>query len=267
MSWLLYCGLVYFRNTLCGEVFVEYKRKGLFKNMKVAIMQPYFFPYIGYWQLIKCVDKFIVFDDVNYINRGWINRNKILVNGEAKNINVMLKGASQNKLINEIELFSEEDWRSKILQTIRFSYKRAPYFEKAFPVVERAIKTPEKMLIDYLINTIYEVCQYLRITTEVMVSSEIQKDISLKGQDKICDICERVGEGNHVLYINPIGGQELYSKDIFAEKQMELYFLKTSDIEYKQLSNQFVPWLSIIDIMMFNDVDTISNMLDKYTLL
>lgn len=235
--------------------------------MKIAIMQPYFFPYIGYWQLIHCVDKFIIFDDVNYINKGWINRNKILINGAAKYINVFLKGASQNKLINEIELFSEEDWRGKILQAIHLNYKRAPYFEKAFPVIQQAVENPEEMLAKYLVNAIYKVTEYLGISTDIIISSEIEKDNSLKGQDKICDICERVGGSEHVQYVNPIGGQELYSKEIFAERQMELFFLKTGDIEYKQLSNEFVPWLSIIDIMMFNDVDTIGEMLNKYTLL
>lgn len=231
--------------------------------MKLAVMQPYFMPYIGYWQLINSVDKFVIFDDVNYINKGWINRNKILVNGEGKYINILLKGASQNKRINEIELFYEENWQNKLLQTVKNSYKKAPCFEEAFPVIEHAVMIEEKNLAEYLKKIICEITEYLEISTEILISSEIPKNNGLKGQEKICDICERLGAN---AYINPIGGTELYSKDIFAQKGMELYFIQTEEIMYKQYSDNFVPWLSIIDVMMFNDKETIKQMLGKYTL-
>lgn len=231
--------------------------------MKVAVMQPYFFPYIGYWQLVAGVDKFVIFDDVNYINRGWINRNKILVNGEGKYINILMKGASQNKLINEIELFEEEDWRSKVLQMIRNSYKKAPYFQEVFPVIEKAICLQYSNLAEYLKETIRVVCGYLDIETEILVSSEIEKDISLKGQDKILAICKELDADT---YINPIGGVELYSKEMFVQNGMELFFIQANDISYEQFGDTFVPWLSIIDIMMFNDKEKVKQMLEDYTL-
>ena len=229
--------------------------------MKLGIMQPYFLPYIGYFQLIKAVDKYVVYDDVNYINKGWINRNNILLNGQRHLFTLSLLGASQNKLINEI--LAEQN-QSKLLKTLETAYKKAPYFENVFPVVKNIFDYEDKNLAKFVGNSIIQIADYLNIKTEFIYSSEINKDNVLKGQEKILYLCKILGAAN---YINAIGGQELYDKEIFTQNNIELNFLKTEIVEYKQFKNDFVPYLSILDVMMFNPPEEINAMLDNFELV
>lgn len=224
-------------------------------------MQPYFFPYIGYWQLIKAVDTFVIFDDVNYINKGYINRNNILVNGQKQLFTLELIGASQNRLINEIEVGSNQN---KMLKTISMSYKKAPCFSEVFPIIESILMCEEKNLSKYLGNSLKILAEYLNIKTRFLYSSDILKDNELKGEEKIIDIVKRL---NTSVYINAIGGQELYDREVFAKNNLELYFLNPKSQEYKQFKNEFIPNLSIIDLMMFAKNDDIQEMLNKYTLI
>ena len=232
--------------------------------MKIAIMQPYFFPYIGYWQLINAVDRYVIYDDVNFIKKGWINRNNILINGQPKLINLQISKASQNKLINEIELLGNEKYNVKLLKTIKASYKKAPYYEEVFPLIKNIIEQDEKNLAKFLAESIVEISKYLGIKTKFVMSSDIEKNNSLRGQDKIIEICKILGADE---YINAIGGQKLYSYSDFVTKGIGLKFLQTGDIEYKQFKSEFVPNLSIIDVMMFNSVEEINNMLNDYELI
>jgi hypothetical protein len=229
--------------------------------MTIAIMQPYLFPYIGYWQLISAVDTFVIYDDVNYINKGYINRNNILVNGQKQSFTLELLGASQNKLINEIKIGNNT---AKILKTIKQNYSKAPYFENIFPLIENILMQDEKNIAKFIGHSLQEISKYLRLTTTFVYSSAIHKENSLKAQDKVLEICKILGADN---YINAIGGQELYSKEIFSQSNIELRFLKTEIEEYKQFNNEFVPYLSIIDIMMFNSQDMINEMLKRYVLI
>lgn len=220
--------------------------------MKVAVMQPYLFPYIGYWQLINAVDKFVILDDVNYIMRGFINRNKILLNGQPYQFTIPIKKASQNKLIMDTELnFLQEDKR-KFLLTIHNAYRKAPYFEKVMPMIEEIIHNPENDLTKYIRYSIERITQYLDIKTEILVSSQIEKRSDLKAQDKIIEICKCLGAD---IYINPCGGRKLYNHCDFIKEGIELFFLDTKNecINYKQLQNEFIGNLSIIDALMFND--------------
>jgi hypothetical protein len=232
--------------------------------MKVGIMQPYFFPYIGYWQLINAVDKYVIYDDVNFIKGGWINRNNILVNKKANLINLQMFKASPNKLINEIELLGNEAINNKLLKTIEASYKKAPYFDYVFPIIEKVIKQNEMNLAKYLSFSLREICNYLDINTQLILSSDINKNNNLRGQDKVIEICRILNADN---YINAIGGKALYSEEEFAFNGIQLRFLKTGVINYQQLNYEFVPNLSIIDVMMFNDPIKISLMLDNYELV
>lgn len=232
--------------------------------MRVGIMQPYFFPYIGYWQLINAVDRYVICDDVNYIKGGWINRNYILVNGRRKRINLRLSKASQNKLINEIELLCDEVYYDKLLKTIEFSYKKAPYFNEVFPLINSIIKHDEKNLAKYLAHSIQEVCKYLGIDTRLIISSELDKNNSLRRQYRIIEICKLL---NADQYINAIGGIELYSRDDFLAHGIDLKFLKTREIKYQQFNKEFIPNLSIIDILMFNSVEETKKLLGEYDLI
>lgn len=232
-------------------------------DKKIAIMQPYIFPYLGYWQLMKAVDTFVIFNDVNFIKKGWIHRNNILVSGQKHMFTLPLTKASQNKKINDIELSSEEVWREKLLKSIFLSYKKSPMFSVVFPLLEKVINYEVNNLSLYLENQIKEVNSYLEIDTEIL-NSETFLNQELKGQDRILDICKKESATH---YVNPIGGQELYDRSVFELKNISLSFLKTSPWEYKQFKKEFVAWLSMIDILMFNSKKDIQKALDQYELI
>lgn len=227
-------------------------------------MQPYIYPYIGYFQLINSVDKFVVLDDVNYINKGWINRNAILINGQANLFTLPLKEASQNKKINDIELLDDQKWKVKLIKTIEQNYKKSPCFEKVFPLIEQALNTNENNVSRFNVIQLKMVCDYLEIKTEIIPTSSSFKLHELTGQSRIINICKEL---NAKIYINPIGGVSLYDQTNFEKSSLELFFLKSDMINYNQFKNDFTPWLSIIDIMMFNPKELILDFLEKYTLL
>ena len=223
-------------------------------------MQPYLFPYIGYWQLINAVDKFVILDDVNYIVRGFINRNRILLNGQPYMFSIPIKKASQNKLIMDTELnFTEEDKR-KFLMTIKNAYRKAPYFHEVMPMIEKIIDNPKTDLTSYIKNSILRINQYLDIDTEILISSQMKKDNTLKAQDRIIEICKKL---NADIYINPCGGRTLYNHDVFEQEGMKIFFVdtRTECIQYKQFQNGFISNMSIIDVLMFCNKDEVQRFL------
>ena len=233
--------------------------------MKLAIMQPYFFPYLGYFQLINTVDDFIIYDDVNFINKGWINRNNILINGNASLITVPLIQASQNKLINEISIMSDNTWKIKLDKTIQLAYKKSPFFNKVYPLIKECIFCDEKLIHIYNFQIIKKICQYLNIKTNILYSSElIDNDKTLKAQHRILDICIKK---NNTHYINPMGGLNLYDKTIFKNQNILLSFIKMNSIEYRQFDNTFINCLSIIDVLMFNEIEEIHTLINQYDLI
>ena len=229
--------------------------------MKLGIMQPYFMPYIGYFQLMKSVNRYVVYDDVNFIKGGWINRNNILMNGCKKLFSISLKQASPNKLINEIEI---GDDFNKIMGMLRTYYGKAPYYKQTIDLLERIICYDDKSLGNFIMYSFEQILDYLNINTELILSSTIDKDCELKGKDKVLNICKQLGAKE---YYNAIGGQELYSKEEFAENGVALKFVETELVKYKQFDNEFVSGLSMIDVMMFNSPEEINIMLDKYNLI
>ncbi|ANU11033.1 hypothetical protein A1A1_07654 [Planococcus antarcticus DSM 14505] len=233
--------------------------------MKVGIMQPYFFPYIGYWQLIKAVDTYVIYDDVNYKKKGWINKNNILVNGEEKAISLKMSKVSQNKRINEIEIDNDLIYNKKLLKTIKETYCKAPYFKEVYILMEKVINQEELNLAKYLTNSIIEVCTYLDLHTHILLSSDLKKSENLKGQDKLIEICNMLSADQ---YVNAYGGLSLYSPLDFESKGVKLEIIKTNDISYQQKEvKKFVPNLSIIDVMMFNSPKEINSMLDDFTII
>ncbi|GAB3700985.1 WbqC family protein [Spirosoma flavus] len=234
--------------------------------MTLAIMQPYFLPYIGYMQLMKAVDTFVLYDDVAFINRGWINRNRLLINGQEFMFTVPLKDASQNKRINEVHLADDPKWRSKLLKTIEQGYRKAPFYQTVMPLTEKIVNFTTDSIADLVHIGLVELNQYLGLTTELVKSSSIYDNVALKAQERILDICRQTGA---TQYINPIGGTELYDKPTFAEAGIQLNFIKSKKVEYLQASKtaEFVPWLSIIDVLMYNDVPAVQAMLDEYELM
>jgi hypothetical protein len=234
-------------------------------DKKVAIMQPYIFPYIGYFQLINSVDEFIIYDNIQYTKKGWINRNRILVNGKDQLITLSLKKDSDYLDVINREL--SESWdkdKNKILNIIKSSYNKAPYFEETFKLISQCLNNSERNLFKFIYNSIILINDYLEIKTPIIISSTIDVDHALKSQDKVLSLCKRQ---NAKGYINSIGGTELYNKEVFKQNGIELNFIKSNPIKYKQFNNEFVSWLSIIDVMMFNSKDQIKEYLNSYTLI
>jgi len=233
----------------------------------VAIMQPYFLPYIGYWQLINTVDEFIVYDDIEYTKKGWINRNRILANGTAQYITLPLKKDSD--YLNIIDRQLAETWKkdkAKTLNKLRNAYLKAPHFESTYNLIEKIITYEEDNLFHFLLNAVSLISKQLSINTPIIISSDLNYDTSLKSQDKVLDICQKV---NANIYINAIGGKSLglYNSEEFQSKNVELQFLKGEISEYQQFDNSFIGGLSIVDLMMFNELDWIKNELNKFEIV
>lgn len=214
--------------------------------MKLAIMQPYFFPYIGYFQLINAVDVFVVYDDVNFQTRSWMNRNYILSQGSAQRITLELNGASQNKKINDIKIGNKN---KRIVETIRHSYATAPFFDDVYPLVKSLLLQEEKNLALFLDYQLRDLCAYLGLCPAWHISSALNKETQLSGQERILEICSLLGAAD---YINAPGGRGLYDPIAFKNREIHLSFLNTKNISYEQFRPAFVPNLSIIDVMMFN---------------
>lgn len=228
--------------------------------MKLAIMQPYFFPYMGYFQLIHSVDAFVVYDDVNYIKGGWVNRNHIFVNGDRRFITLPLHGGSQNKLINQVEISNQH----KILQSLRHCYGKAPYFDIVYPVIEEIFSQTEKNLARFLDYQLRLICSYLNLSPQWHISSTLNKDNGLRGQEKILAICKELSATH---YINMSGGKELYDRNTFARNGLQLSFIQPHLLSYRQLNKPFVPNLSIIDVLMFNSREQCARLLEGYNLV
>lgn len=224
----------------------------------IAIMQPYFLPYIGYFQLMNAVDEFVLFDDVPYINKGWINRNRILVNGTPWMFTVPLKNASQNVLIKDLLVADNiASWREKFLKTVARAYSKASCYETTMALVEKCTANKSSLFIDWLDDSLCQIANILGITVKFKRASTLDYDRMLKGQDRILAICEKESAST---YINPINGQNLYSKAEFERRDVLLKFIQANH-EYVQFEKPFISRLSMLDVLMFNEALVARNML------
>jgi hypothetical protein len=221
--------------------------------MKLAIMQPYFFPYAGYFQLIAAVDQFVVYDNIQYTKRGWINRNRIYRNGEAVTFSLPLKGASDYLDICDRQLAPDFN-RETLLRQIKGAYHRAPYFTDTFPLIQSVVLNNENNLFRFVHHSICRTCEHLGIRTEIRNSSSIAIDHNLRAQDKVLAMCSAL---NAKIYVNAIGGLDLYAREAFQQRGVSLKFISANLPEYRQFDGEFVPALSIIDVMMFNPIETL----------
>lgn len=231
--------------------------------MRLAIMQPYIFPYIGYYHLICSVDKIVMYDDVNFIKQGWINRNRILVNGKPLLFTIPLKDASsfrsiKNTLINR-EIYHQ--WEKKFLSTLTLAYREAPFFDRVFELIETVLGRNHLSIADIARESLKATAAFLGIPTKFIDSSGVYQNQCLKGQERVLDICLKEGAS---IYNNAEGGKALYSKKIFNSCNIELQFIIPSLENYNQNTETFTAGLSIIDVMMFNNVEKIKEMLGNY---
>lgn len=223
------------------------------ESQNVAIMQPYFFPYIGYWQLLCSVDKFVVYDNIQFTKKGWMNRNRYLLNDSAEVFTITLKKDSDYLNVNE-RVISErfENDKMKLLRRLESAYIQAPFYEESISIFKESIDYPNRNLFQFIFNSIQLVVKKLSIKTEIIVSSSLPIDHLLKGQDKVIAICKEL---NAKGYLNPIGGKELYQQESFRVNNIELSFQKIKDIQYHQYGKPFVHSLSILDVLMFNGIE------------
>lgn len=231
---------------------------------KIAIMQPYFFPYIGYFQLINAVETFVIYDDVNFIKGGYINKNNILAQNNSLRINILLNKASSFKKINEITINNQIDWRKKIMKQILQSYSKAPNFRQVNQLIVKILYKDKENLSDFLTCSLDIICNFIGIETQIVSTSTIYNNQELNRNERIFDICNKEKSFH---YINAQGGRDLYNKEDFKKKNIDLDFLQTKPIVYSQFKNDFVPNLSIIDVMMFNNKEEIRKMLNRYELI
>jgi hypothetical protein len=231
------------------------------RPVTLAVMQPYLFPYIGYFQLIGAVDRFVIYDDVSYIKRGWINRNRWLVAGIPAYFTFPVIDASQFRRIADIRLNQSGEWGGKLLRTFRYEYGRAPYFAAAFDLLERVVTLDESSISRRATASIRGVMRHLGIDTPLVETSACYDNAGLRSVDRIIDICLREGA---TRYINPIGGQDLYDRAAFAAAGIELRFLRSEPIEYRQFRQPFAPWLSVLDVIAFNPPAMAREFLRKY---
>jgi hypothetical protein len=234
---------------------------------RIAIMQPYFFPYIGYWQLINAVDVFVIYDDGYFIKNGWMHKNRIMnySSDGARDIYLQIRNKSGlGKNTRDIQLLFDINFRKKTLREIETRYHRAPYFKEIMDVITPVFLNSNENMVEYLYDEILRVCKYLNIKTKLILSSTINKSDLDCVEQKAFRICHTVGIYE---YINPIGGVEFYNKEFWLKNGVSISFLKRDEIEYQQFNNRFIPDLSIIDIMMFNSPEEIGELLTKYHLL
>lgn len=231
---------------------------------RLAVMQPYFFPYIGYFQLIAAVDRFVIYDDVNYIKGGWINRNRLLINGEPVFFTAPLQQASPYKRICDTGLQPAPLWRDKLVRTVAITYSKAAWFAEVFPVVEQLIRHETNTLSEYLVNQLQTLAAFMGIKTEFVLSSRCYENAQLSGQARVLDICKKEGARS---YINLQGGQALYAGDTFRNAGTDLHFIVMQPVFYKQRADSFVPHLSIIDALMAVGPMAIRQHLDAFHLI
>ena len=256
--------------------------------MKIGVMQPYFLPYIGYFQMIEAVDKYILYSDVNFSKKGWSNRNKILLkDGAIKTITVPLAGQSSDLKINKIKIFNQTNWEQKMLSSIYTNYKGSRFFNEIYPFLETQFKNKFEYLYQLNGYLIENICSFIGIKTEIEYEhknkyialeeklldidsgnfSQFQYKKELKPDKKVARIIEICKSENATIYVNAIGGQELYFKKVFAEFGVDLMFIEMQEFKYQQFTHEFQPNLSIVDVLMHNGANGTKNLMQKYTLI
>lgn len=226
--------------------------------MRIGIMQPYLLPYIGYFQLISHVDRFVIYDDIQYTKKGWINRNRFLRNGEPVIFTVPLRKASDYLDVRDREVADAYD-AAKLVSQISNAYRKAPAFNQAMPLIEDILSHSEKNLFEFIRYSVDQICDYLSIDTPLIVSSSLGDTSQLKGQERVLALCSALSAD---AYVNPIGGLDMYRASDFRAQGIDLAFIRRGAVEYEQFNRPFVPDLSILDVLMFNSAEHARALID-----
>ncbi|MBC7501696.1 MAG: WbqC family protein [Herminiimonas sp.] len=228
--------------------------------MKLAIMQPYFLPYLGYFQLMAQADRFVLLDDVKYINRGWINRNRILIDGHPYRFTVPVAGASHHRRINELNLYDGAPWRVKLFRTIDQAYRAAPFHAEVQPLLARIINAPATNLAEFIEHSLKVLHAYLGLRCSLTSAARSHPKPIFAGQERILEMCSHE-QASH--YLNLPGGRALYNPADFFDRGIALQFLENKSYTYQQFNGRFIPDLSIVDVLMFNGRDNTAALLEQ----
>lgn len=232
---------------------------------RIAIMQPYFLPYLGYWQLMNCVDIFVVYDDVQFTKKGWIHRNRYLNNGSDKMFTLPIKKDSD--YLDIVDRRLSDSWdieKIKLKRKVEGAYSNSPYFQEAIAIFNECLDYEGANLFDFVFASIKIIKGYLGVNTQLLVSSEVGETKHLKGQQRVLEICRALGATE---YVNPIGGYGLYDRNFFAQEGVELRFHKIGDVTYNQMQRGFLPNLSVLDILMFSGVGGVKKEMGNFEVL
>jgi hypothetical protein len=256
------------------------------RSFRLAVMQAYFFPYIGYFQLIHAVDRLILYPHVHYIKRGWMNRNRILIkNSGPQYIHVPLSKKTVKGNIDQVRIDGEDGfWKRKLLKIIRFNYSGSDYYDEIYPFLENAISPEIPSLHGFNVHLIKQIAGHLGLKAEISDglnrTDEVEQRLNSGSKQMVCgsflegepdrktrrviEICLLENAGT---YINPIGGLELYKRDVFSMNGIRLFFLKKGEMSYRQFDNDFYPDLSIIDVLMHVGRSGAKRFLEDYRLI
>ncbi|MRJ45169.1 hypothetical protein AKL09_09325 [Idiomarina loihiensis] len=227
-------------------------------------MQPYFMPYMGYWQLMNYVDKFVVYDDIQFTKKGWIHRNRYLNNGSDQMLTLPLKKDSD--YLDVAERYLSQTWpkeKDKLFRKVEAAYRKAPYFDEGISVFRECLNYPGDNLFEFIFHSIKVIGSYLGIESELLISSEAASTNHLKGERRVIAICNALDASE---YVNPIGGKELYAHETFNENDLSLKFHRIDEIVYQQFNSEFISNLSILDVLMFNGIAGTRNLLSRFSL-
>lgn len=230
--------------------------------MKIGIMQPYFWPYLGYFQLLHAVDQYVIYDNIEYTKRGWINRNRYLCSGQGRYFTIPVAKAADNLDVCERKVALNFD-RRRLKRQIQAAYAKAPYYENIYPLFCECVDYGEENLFGFIFYSVKKIAEYLDIHTKIMISSDLQIDHTLRGKDKVLAICQELHAD---MYVNPAGGKALYPEQEFQDKGIRLRFLEMEEITYQQFDRPFVANLSILDVLMFQSKAEVWQLLNRYRL-
>jgi len=255
--------------------------------MKIAVMQPYFFPYIGYFQVIHAVDTYILHGALNYRKKGWVNRNRILgPKGSPIYVNAEIRDSSSHRTINNVELVDADRWRKKFLLGVFHNYRKSPHFDEAYGLIEKAVSGQTAYLSALNKQCIRSICACLGILTRIESNEEKYSSLEERLADadgdvrsefpglrlsqydrKVIRILEICRQENADVFVNAIGGRALYDKAEFSNNGVNLCFVETQPFTYPQRAPAFVPDLSIIDVLMNCGKEGTRELLAKYRLV
>lgn len=231
---------------------------------RTSVMQPYLFPYLGYFQLFCATDVFVALDDAAFIKKGWVNRNRILLQGEPHTFTVPIQKQSQHVSINASLIAPDDGWCNKLLVTLTHAYRKAPHFETVMPIIEGVLQGGSTRMDQMALDSVRAVLEYVGMQPDIKCSSAMDLDPALAGQDRILAICAALGTKT---YVNPKGGRELYDPARFQHQGIDLRFIHMGDVNYTQGGGKpFQPALSILDVLMWNTKEAVLAFMDDFTL-